>query len=86
MALLDTLKNVSTGVVITTSAMSCGVDFVFAVPQAFVVHTMFPSSLLQLKQDFGRGVRGSNLPVVGVLLTDKIYANISQVVVFLSHN
>jgi hypothetical protein len=43
------LKTSLNAIVVTTSAESKGVDFVFAVPQAFVIHTTLPRSLVQLK-------------------------------------
>lgn len=69
----------STGIVITTSAACKGADFVFAVPQAFVIHTSLPQTFIQLQQDSGRGVRGSNLPIIGALFTEKNYFTIDQV-------
>lgn len=47
--LLKFLKTSSNAIVLTTSADSKGVDFVFATPQAFVIHTVLPKSLVQLK-------------------------------------
>ena len=41
-ALLEQLRKMSTGIVLTTSAACKGADFVFAVPQAFVIHTDLP--------------------------------------------
>lgn len=69
--ILDSLTNKSTGIVLTTSAASKGADFVFAVPQAYVIHTTLPGSVVQLRQDSGRGVRGSELPVLGAIFTEK---------------
>lgn len=40
--LLNNLKTMRTGIVITTSEASKGADFVFAVPQAYVIHTALP--------------------------------------------
>jgi hypothetical protein len=34
---------------------------------------------VQLKQDSGRGVRGSDLPIIGTILTEKPYTTIQQV-------
>jgi len=48
-ATLKSLKTSSDAIVLTTSADSKGVDFRFAAPQAFVIHTSFPRSLVQLK-------------------------------------
>jgi hypothetical protein len=48
-ALLKYCRNSSNAVILTTSADSKGVDFVFAVPQAFVIHTTLPKSSVQLK-------------------------------------
>ena len=58
----------------------------FAVPQAYVIHAELPSSMVQLKQDSGRGVRGSELPVIGAIVTDKPYSTLQQVELGLSHN
>jgi hypothetical protein len=44
--ILDSLRSKSTGVVLTTSAASKGADFVFAVPQAYVIHTVLPQSVV----------------------------------------
>jgi len=46
--LLEYLKTSSDTIVLTTSADSKGVDFRFAVPQAFVIHDSLPKSLVQL--------------------------------------
>ena len=48
-ALLDQFKTLCSGIIITTSAASKGADFVFAVPQAFVIHTSLPQTFLQLQ-------------------------------------
>ena len=42
MSILKGLKKSSNAVVITTSVDSKGVDFLFAVPQAYVIHTVLP--------------------------------------------
>jgi len=47
--LIEGLKLNSTGIILTTSADSKGADFVFAVPQAYVIHTTLPGSVVQLK-------------------------------------
>ena len=41
--------------------------------------------MVQLKQDSGRGVRGSDLPIVGAIFTEKPYTTIQQVEIGLSH-
>ena len=76
MSILKGLKHSSNSIVITTSNDSKGVDFLFAVPQAYVIHTVLSKSMVQLKQDSGRGVRGYDLPVVGAIFTEKSYTNI----------
>ena len=76
MAVLEGLRNTNNAIVITTSKDSKGVDFLFAVPQAYVIHTVLPQSMVQLKQDSGRGVRGSDLPAIGAVLTSKAYTNL----------
>lgn len=45
-ALLEQFRLVSQGIILTTSAVCKGADFVFAVPQAFVIHTDLPNSWL----------------------------------------
>ena len=35
--------------------------------------------MVQLKQDSGRGVRGSDLPLVGAIITNRPYKTIEQV-------
>lgn len=77
--ILDSLVSQKTGVILTTSAASKGADFVFAVPQAYVIHTTLPGSVVQLKQDSGRGVRGSELPVLGAIFTEKQYTTLQQI-------
>jgi hypothetical protein len=47
--ILDNLRSTNTGVVLTTPAASKGADFVFGVPQAYVIHTVLPQSVVQLK-------------------------------------
>ena len=84
-ALLKFLSTSLNAIVLTTSAASKGVDFVFAAFQAFVIHITLPKSLVQLKQDSGRGVRGSNLPIVGALFTDKTYFSLEDVELGLAH-
>jgi hypothetical protein len=46
---------------------------VFGVHQAYVIHMTLPGSTVQLKQDSGRGVRGSDLPVLGAIFTELPY-------------
>jgi hypothetical protein len=84
-AILEHLRNSSNAIVITTSKDSNGVDFLFAVPQAYIIHTIIPNSIMQLKQDSGRGVRGSDLPCIGAIFTEKPYTTIQQVELGLSH-
>ena len=42
LSILKDLQKCSNGIVITTSHDSKGVDFLFAVPQAYVIHTVLP--------------------------------------------
>lgn len=84
-ATLRLLKTSSNAIVTTTSEISKGVDFVFAVPQAFVIHTTLPKSLVQLKQDSGRSVRGNDMPVTGALFTEKRYFSLEDVELGLAH-
>jgi superfamily II DNA helicase RecQ len=83
-AVLKFLRSSSTAIVLTTSAASKGVDFVFAVPQAFVVHTSLPHSMAQFKQDSGRGVRGGSIAIKGALFTDRMYFTLEDVELGLS--
>ena len=46
MSILKLLKLNSNDIVITTSNDSKGVDFLFAVPQAYVIHTILPKSMV----------------------------------------
>jgi hypothetical protein len=70
----------NTGIVLTTSGACKGADFVFAVPQAYVIHTALPATWLQLQQDSGRGVRGhQELPVIGAIFTSEPYNTVDQV-------
>ena len=78
-SILRSLASKKTGAVLTTSADSKGVDFVFAVPQAYVIHTTLPGSAVQFKQDSGRGERGSELPVLGAIFTEKSYATLADI-------
>ena len=41
-ALLQTFTKLSTGIILTTSRACSGADFVFAVDQAYVIHTALP--------------------------------------------
>jgi uncharacterized membrane protein affecting hemolysin expression len=41
-ALLEQFRQISQGIVLTTSIYCKGADFVFAVPQAFVIHLTLP--------------------------------------------
>jgi len=84
-ALLKYIKTSKNAIILTTSASSKGVDFVFTTAQAFVVHTALPKSLVQLKQDSGRGVRGSDLPILGALFTEKMYFSLADVELGLAH-
>lgn len=45
-ALLEHFKSLSYGIILTTSAYCKGADFVFAVPQAFVIHTSLPKTFI----------------------------------------
>ena len=76
MAILESLRGSSNAIVITTSKDSKGVDFIFAVPQAFVIHTELPTSMVHFKQDSGRSARGNDLPIIGALFTNKPYTTI----------
>ena len=76
LAILESLRGSSNAIVITTSKDSKGVDFLFEVPQAYVIHTELPISMVQLKQDSGRAVRGSDLPIIGALITSKPYTTV----------
>jgi hypothetical protein len=49
LATLKVLRESANPIVITTSKDSKGVDFIFAVPQAYVIHTALPSSMVQLR-------------------------------------
>ena len=42
LSILKSLQKSSNAVVITTSKDSKGVDFLFALPQAYVIHTVLP--------------------------------------------
>jgi hypothetical protein len=84
LAILESLRGSNNAIVLTTSKYSKGVDFLFAVPQAYVIHTELPTSMVQFKQDSGRGVRGSDLPIIGALFTNKPYTTIQQVELGLS--
>ena len=42
LSILKSLRKSSNAIVITTSNDSKGVDFLFAVPQAYVIHTLLP--------------------------------------------
>ena len=44
MAILEDLREVEKAIIITKSAWCKGVDFVFKLPQAFVIHTVLPKS------------------------------------------
>lgn len=44
MALLDNLREIEKIIVLTKSPWCKGVDFVFKLPQAFVIHTVLPNS------------------------------------------
>ena len=44
MALLEDFREMSNVVVLTKSVWCKGVDFVFKLPQAFVIHTVLPKS------------------------------------------
>ena len=79
LSILKGFRESKNAIVITTSKDSKGVDFLFAVPQAYVIHTILPQSITQLKQDSGRGVRGSNAPIIGAIFSNKSYANIQDV-------
>jgi hypothetical protein len=79
MGLVRRIKTTKDSIVLTTSVDSKGVDFLFAVQQAYVIHLALPKSLVNLKQDFGRGTRGSDLPVVGALITSEKYTDIKDV-------
>jgi hypothetical protein len=46
MAALNQMRNSANAVVLTTSRVSKGVDFIFSVPQAFVLHLTFPTTLV----------------------------------------
>ena len=46
MSILKGLKLSSNSIVITTSNDSKGVDFIFAVPQAYIIHTILPKSMV----------------------------------------
>jgi hypothetical protein len=46
MGLLRRIKTTKDAIVITTSANSKGVDFLFAVQQAYVIHLALPNSLV----------------------------------------
>lgn len=87
LATLESLQASSKVIVLTNSFSSKGVDFVFAVPQAYVIHTLLPLSVVKLKQDSGRGTRGGNneLPVVGAVFTEKPYQSIQQLELGLEH-
>lgn len=49
LAVLDSLRETSNAIVITNSNSSKGVDFLFASPRAYVIHTVLPSSVVGLK-------------------------------------
>jgi hypothetical protein len=49
LSILKGLRNSSNAIVITTSKDSGGVDFLFAVPQAYVINTVLPKSMVQLR-------------------------------------
>jgi hypothetical protein len=49
LSILKGLQKSSNAIVITTSKDSKGVDFLFALPQAYVIHTVLPKSMVQLK-------------------------------------
>ena len=51
----------------------------FAVHQAYVIHTTLPGSMVQLKQDSGRGVRGTDHPVIGAVFTELPYTTLQQI-------
>jgi len=76
MAILESLRGSSNAIVITTSKDSKGVDFIFAVPQAFVIHTELPTSMVHFKQDSGWSARGNDLPIIGALFTSKPYTTV----------
>jgi hypothetical protein len=42
LSILKSLQKSSSAIVITTSNDSKGVDFLFAAPQAYVIHTLLP--------------------------------------------
>jgi hypothetical protein len=44
-----------------------------------------PKSLVQFKQDSGRGVRGNDLPITGALFTEKMYFSLEDVELGLAH-
>jgi hypothetical protein len=48
-AVLEKLHESNNAIVITTSKDSNGVDFLFAVQRAYVIHTVLPQSMVQLK-------------------------------------
>lgn len=48
-ALLKLFREQQNCVVLTTSNTCKGVDFLFKVPQAFVIHTCLPKSYVQLQ-------------------------------------
>jgi hypothetical protein len=46
LAILEGLRVSNNSIVITTSKDSKGVDFIFAVAQAYVIHTVLPNSMV----------------------------------------
>ena len=46
---------------------------------------MLPESMVQLKQDSGRGVRGSDLPIIGAIITSEPYKTLEQLQIGLAH-
>ena len=49
LAILESLQSSKSDIVLTTSAYSKGVDFKFEVPQAYVIHAVLPTSVVQLR-------------------------------------
>ena len=86
MAFLENLRETANIIILTQSEWCKGVDFVFKLPQAFVIHTILPKSNVLLQQASGRGVRGhEELPIVGAVFTEKAYSNIGQLQAGLQH-
>lgn len=44
MAVLEDLREIANVIILTKSSWCKGVDFVFKLPQAFVIHTVIPKS------------------------------------------